>query len=55
MFIHREGARDVALSMCGKLSRDWFKTSLTLLLALSLIVVEELALYVIQVLFDWAL
>ena len=45
----------MALSMCGKLSRDWFQTSLNhLLLVLSLIVGEELALYVILVLVDWA-
>ena len=37
----------MALSMRGKLSRDWFQTSLFQLLALSLIVGEELAWYVI--------
>ena len=45
--------RDMALSMCGKLSRNWFQTSLILLLALSLIVRDKLALYVILVLVDW--
>ena len=44
----------MALSMCGKLLRDWFQTSLILSLALSLIVEEELSLYVILVLIDWA-
>ena len=40
----------MALFMCGILSRDWFQISLILSLALSLIVGEELALYVILVL-----
>ena len=44
----------MALFMCGKLSRDWFQTSLILSLALLLIVGEELAVYVILVLVDWA-
>ena len=48
------GERDIALFMCGKLSRDWFQTSLIPSLALSLIVGEELAWYVIVVLVDWA-
>ena len=43
----------MALFMCGKLSRDWSQPSLILALALSLIVGEELALYVILVIFDW--
>ena len=43
----------MALFMCGKLLRDWFQTSLILSLALSLIVGEELALYVILVLVNW--
>ena len=44
----------MTLFMCGKSSRDWSQTSLILSLALSLIVGEELALYVILVLVDWA-
>ena len=44
----------MALFMCGKSLRDWSKTSLILSLALSLIVGEELALYVILMLVDWA-
>ena len=48
-----EKERDIALVMCGKLLRD-FQTSLILSLALSLIVGEELALYIMLVLVDWA-
>ena len=44
----------MALFMCGKSLRDWSQTSLILSLALSLIVGEELVLYVILVLVDWA-
>ena len=44
----------MALYMRGKLSWDWFQTSLILSLTLSLIVGEELALYVILVLVNWA-
>ena len=44
----------MALCMCGKQSRDWSQPSLILLLALSLIVGEELVLYVILVLVNWA-
>ena len=44
----------MALFMCGKSSKDWSQTSLILPLAPSLIVGEELALYVILVLVDWA-
>ena len=44
----------MALFRCGKSSRDWSQTYLILSLALSLIVGEELALYVILVLVDWA-
>ena len=44
----------MALSMCGKLLRVWFQTSLIVSLALSLIIGEEHALYVILVLVDWA-
>ena len=44
----------MALFMCGKLSMDWSHTSLSLLLALSQIIGEELALYVILVPVDWA-
>ena len=44
----------MALFMCGKSLMDWSQTSLILSLALSLIVGEELALYVILVLVDWA-
>ena len=51
---YREGERDMAVSMCGKLSRDWLQISLILLLALSLIVGEELAVYVMLVLVYWA-
>ena len=40
--------------MCGELLRDWFQTSLILSLALSLIIGEELALYIMLVLVDWA-
>ena len=43
----------MALFMCGKSSGDWSQTSLILSLALSLIVGEEVALYVILVLVDW--
>ena len=42
----------MALFMCGKSSRDWSQTSL--ILSLSMIVGEELTLYVILVLVDWA-
>ena len=51
---YREGERDIALFMCGKSSMDWYQTSLIISLALSLIVGEELALYAILVLVDWA-
>ena len=44
----------MVLFMCGKLSRDWSQPSLILSLALTLIVGEELALYVILVLVDLA-
>ena len=40
--------------MYGKLWRDWLQTSMILSLALSLIVGEELAFYVILVMIDWA-
>ena len=42
----------MALFKCGKSSRDWSQTSLILSLDHSLIVWEELALYVILVLVD---
>ena len=44
----------MALFMCGKLSRDWSQTYLIASFALSLIVGEELVLYVILVLVNWA-
>ena len=44
----------MALFVCGKSSREWSQTSLILSLALSLIVGEKLALYVILVLVEWA-
>ena len=44
--------RDIALFMCGKLLRDWLQTSLIISLALSLIVEENLVLYIMLV--DWA-
>ena len=44
----------MALFMCGNLLKDWFQTSLVLSLAISLIAWEELALYVMLVLVDWA-
>ena len=50
---YREGERDMTLFMCGNSWRKWSQTSLILSLALSLIVGEELALYVILVLVDW--
>ena len=37
-----------------KIVEDWFQTSLILSLALSLIVGEELVLYIMHVLVDWA-
>ena len=40
--------------MCGKLLRDWFQKSLIISLALSLIVGEELVLYIMLVLVEWA-
>ena len=45
----------MTLFMCGKSSRDWSQTSLIISLALSLLVGEELALYVILELVVWAL
>ena len=44
----------MTLFMCGKSLGDWSLTSLILSLALSLIVGEELAVYVILVLDDCA-
>ena len=52
--LQRMRERYIALFMCGKLLRDWFQTSLVLSLALSLIVEEELVLYIMLVLADWA-
>ena len=52
--LHRRRERDMALFICGKSSRDWSQISLILSVALSLIVGEELAVYVILVLVDWA-
>ena len=52
--LQRRREREMALVMCGKSSRDGSQISLILSLALSLIVGEELALYVILVLVDWA-
>ena len=44
----------MALFMCGNNQGDWSQTSLILSLALSLIIGEELVLYVILVRVDWA-
>ena len=49
--LQRRRERDIALSMCGKLLRDWFQTALILPLALSLIVGEELVLYIMLLLY----
>ena len=50
---HRRRESDIALFMCRNFLRDWFQRSLILSHALSLIVGENLVLYIMMVLVDW--